>query len=76
MKAEKDVESLIKDLKNKNKNIRKKAVEALAEIDDSWAVEPLIKALKDKDEDVRKASKEALEKIKKDKSSTLMKYKS
>ncbi|MEE8168473.1 MAG: HEAT repeat domain-containing protein [Candidatus Hydrothermarchaeales archaeon] len=44
----KDVEGLIKALKHKDSDVRRKAAEALGEIGDSRAVEPLIQALKTK----------------------------
>ena len=47
MKAEKDVEGLIKALKHKDGSVRLKAVHALRELKDKRAVEPLIEALRD-----------------------------
>jgi RNA polymerase subunit RPABC4/transcription elongation factor Spt4 len=50
---EKDMDSLIENLKNVDSKVRKKVVIALAEIEDSGKIEPLIEALKDKDKRVR-----------------------
>jgi len=60
---EENVESLIKAVKDKDKDVRADAAEALGKIEDPRAVEPLIQALKDKDEDVRTDAAEALGKI-------------
>jgi HEAT repeat protein len=64
MKAERDVEGLIKALKDENGFVPVNAAKALGEIGDTRAVEPLTEALKDKKKDVREAAKEALKKIK------------
>lgn len=47
MKAERDVEGLIKALKHRDGSVRLKAVRALRELKDKRAVEPLIEALRD-----------------------------
>lgn len=57
------VKPLIKALKNRKKDIRMKAAEALGNIGNSLAIEPLIKAIKDKDEDVRFYVTNALKEI-------------
>ena len=49
----KDVDSLIKDLKDENSTIRADAAKTLGEINDTKAVYPLIQALKDDNESVR-----------------------
>lgn len=56
---------MIKALKNKDEDVRKKAVSALGEIGDVRAVEPLTKVANNtsEEENIRKAAKEALEKI-------------
>jgi len=64
MKANKDVEGLIKALKDEDKDVRWGAAAALGYIGDARALEPLTKALKDKNKDVQKVAKEALEKLK------------
>ena len=51
--AKKDIEGLIKALKDKDSDVREEAAEALGEIGDDRAVEPLTKALKDEDSSVR-----------------------
>ena len=57
------VEPLIKELKDKDRNVRSCAVTVLGNIGDPRAVEPLIQALQDKDSDVQRNAREALEKI-------------
>jgi len=57
------VQSLIKVLRDGNKDFRKFAAFALGDIGDKRAVEPLIKALGDKDRDVCENAAEALGKI-------------
>jgi HEAT repeat protein len=68
MQANKDVEGLIKALKDKNGGVQIIAAVALGEIKDARAVEPLTKALKDKYGYVRSVAALALEKIKAKKS--------
>jgi len=51
---EKAMDSLIENLKNRDSKVRKSAVIALADFEDSKRIEPLIEALKDEDERVRK----------------------
>lgn len=63
MAIKKDVEGLIKALKDKDWTVRKRATEALGEICDRRAVEPLIQALEDEDVRVRNATRKALEDI-------------
>jgi len=63
MEAAKDVNGLIKALKDSDRWIRRAAAEALGGIGDARAVEPLIQALKDRDVDVRKAAANALGKF-------------
>lgn len=63
MKAEKDVEGLIKALKDEYEYVRKWAAEALGGIGDARAVEPLIQALKDRARGVRWKATLALGKI-------------
>ena len=63
MKKRKDVDGLIKALKNKDIYVRSNAAEALGKIDDKQAVEPLIQALKDADDLVRSNVAWALGKI-------------
>jgi HEAT repeat protein len=63
MESNKDVEGLIKALKDEDKHFKQWAAGALGKTGDKRAVEPLISALKDKDGDVRMQVKEALEKI-------------
>jgi HEAT repeat protein len=62
MKRKKDVEGLIKALKDKNSNVRKKAEAALVEIGKP-AVKPLIEALKEENFLVLDCAVEALGKI-------------
>ena len=59
----KDVNLLIKNLKNDNSTIRADAAKALGEINDTKAVYPLIQALKDEDRNVRQWSVLALVKM-------------
>jgi HEAT repeat protein len=47
MQANKDVEGLIRALKDKDYDVRKGVIGALGKIGDAMAVEPLIEALKD-----------------------------
>ena len=68
MQVNKDVEGLIRALKDKDRHVRSWAARALGEIGDKRAVGPLIKALRDKDSGVREYAAEALEKIKEKKS--------
>jgi len=63
LKEKKDVDGLIKALRDKDSDIRLEVAYALGEIKDKRAVEPLIQALKDEDNFVREAAVEALEKI-------------
>lgn len=58
-----DVDKLIKQLKDEDKEVRIWAVIALGEIGDAGATEPLIAALKDKDESVREGAATALGEI-------------
>lgn len=60
LKEKRDVEGLIKALKDKNEIVRENAAEALGDIGDERAVEPLLKVLKTRSKYVRRA---ALEKI-------------
>jgi len=60
MKANKDVEGLIKVLGDKDKDVRMRAAGALGNIKDARAVEPLIKALGDESKDVRMYAASAL----------------
>ena len=64
LKANKDVEGLIKALKDKDWHVRIPTVGALGEIRDKRAIEPLTQALKDENSIVRSLAEEALEKIK------------
>ena len=71
LKAEKDVEGLIKALKDKDQKVREKAAKALGETNDKRAAEPLIQALYDEknspskcDCDVWELATQALRKIK------------
>ena len=59
----KDVNLLIKDLKNENSAIRADAAKTLGEVNDTKAVYPLIQLLKDNDNHVRKDATNALGKI-------------
>lgn len=63
MKAKKDIEGLIKALKNKDGDVRKEAAEALGKMRGARAVERLIQALEDGDKYVRGEAAEALAKI-------------
>jgi len=63
MKSKKDIEGLIKALKDKDEDVGTNAAEALGEIGDARAVEPLIQALKDEHEDVRGEAADALGEI-------------
>jgi HEAT repeat protein len=54
------MEPLIAALKDRDKDVRKAAAQALGKIGDPRAVEPLIPALSDKDNDVRSVTAEAL----------------
>ena len=63
LKENKDVEGLIKALKNRDWGVRGEAVAALGKIGDSRAVEPLIRALKDEEWLVRDRASEALGEI-------------
>jgi HEAT repeat protein len=63
MYKKRDVDGLIKVLKNKDGDIRQEAVRFLGMIGDSRAVEPLIQALKDGDGIVQSSVAVALEKI-------------
>ncbi|MHC4278324.1 MAG: HEAT repeat domain-containing protein [Planctomycetota bacterium] len=60
----KNVEDLIKDLKDEDVLVRWTAAEALGETKDTRAVEPLINALKDEDEYVRCSATMALRETK------------
>jgi len=64
MQIHKDVEGLIKALKDKDWHVRIPTVGALGEIRDKRAIEPLTQALKDENSIVRSLAEEALEKIK------------
>jgi HEAT repeat protein len=64
MKAEKDVEGLIKALKDEDYYVRERAAEALGKIKGTTAVQPLIQALKDENWGVRWSVAVALGKIK------------
>ena len=61
--TKRNVQGLVKALKDSNKYVRQAAVKALGQIGDRRAVEPLIVALKDSDEDVRWAVAETLGQI-------------
>jgi HEAT repeat protein len=63
--ASKEVEGLIKTLRNKGEDWQVRAIAAatLGNIGDAKAVDPLIEALKDADDDVRERAAEALGKI-------------
>ena len=63
MKAERDVKGLIGTFKSTNRNVQKKAAEALVRIGEA-AVEPLIQALKDEHWSVRINAVGALAEIK------------
>ena len=63
LKARRDVEGLIRALKNICWDVRRDAAKALGEIGDRRAVEPLIEALRDSDLGVRSAAAHALGKI-------------
>ncbi len=63
MAEKKDVDGLIKALRNSDRLIRRNAVQALGKILDARAEEPLIDKLKDWDQEVRHCAAEALEKI-------------
>jgi len=63
MKAQGDVEGLVKALKHKDYLVAAEAAKALGVIRDARAVEPLMQAREDKDSGVRKAAKESLEKL-------------
>lgn len=56
----KDVEGLIKALKDKDIDVREWAGRALGKIGDGKAVEPLIQALKDENKHIRRTAAEAL----------------
>ena len=58
-----DINTLIKELKDKDRSVRENAAKALGEIKDARAVEPLIIALKDNSPGVRHKAAEALGKI-------------
>jgi HEAT repeat protein len=60
MKAEKDLNGLIRALKDNDCEVQEAAADALGEMGDARAVEPLINALKDENSIVRKAAKDAL----------------
>jgi len=51
-------------LKDKDKDVRREAAEALDKIKDERAIKPLMKALKDEDSNVRETAKAALEEMK------------
>jgi len=72
LKTEKNVQSLIKVLRYKDKHIRLKALQVLGEIGDNRAIEPLTNVLKDKDSEFRETAAEALKRIK-DRMSSVMK---
>jgi len=55
-----DVDSLIKDLKNENSTIRADAASALGDLKDSRGIEPLIEALRDESPEVRIAAEGSL----------------
>ena len=63
MKAERDVEDLIKTLKDKDRAVRVMAARSLEEIAHERTVEPLIQALKDEDSSLRRRAAEALGKM-------------
>ena len=63
LKKRRDVEGLIRALKDSDEGVRREAAKALGEIGDSRAVEPLIEALKDRNEDVQKNAAYALGEI-------------
>ena len=58
-----DINGLINQLKNNDRNVQKKAAEALGKIRDKKAVDPLIVALKDEDWQVREEAVLALGRI-------------
>lgn len=62
MEKERDVKGLIGTFKSTNRNVQKKAAEALVRIGEA-AVEPVIQALKDENGDVRWAVATALGKM-------------
>lgn len=64
MARKKDVEGLIKALKDEDWTVRKRVAEVLGEICDIRAVEPLIQTLEDDDVRVRNSAMKALEDIK------------
>lgn len=59
-----ETRAYVRELKNEDKLVRRKAAEALGKLGDSKAAEPLIQALKDEDWRVREKVVEALGKIK------------
>ena len=63
MQVNQIVKRLIEALKDKDRDVRRDAANALGEIKDARAVEPLIKALKDEDNYVREQAAAALGKI-------------
>lgn len=63
LKEKKDVKRLINALKNRDRNIRWAAAQALGEMGDSRAIEPLVKALEDEDSVVKLEAIEALGKM-------------
>jgi hypothetical protein len=63
MKAQRDVDGLVKALHDKNSQVRAKAAEALGEIRERKAVEPLLAALKDEGPAVRSAAVKAFGRI-------------
>jgi HEAT repeat protein len=63
MKADKNVEELVKTLMDENWQVRMYAAGALGGLRDARAVEPLTKALDAENDRVREAAREALMKI-------------
>lgn len=62
-KSGKDVDSLLRDLKDNNSTIRANAAEALGKINDSRVVDPLIYALHDRNSSVRQNAVLALDSL-------------
>jgi HEAT repeat protein len=63
MKADKDVQGLMRAMKRREVWLRRDAALALGEVGDPRSTDVLVEALKDKNKDVRSAAAEALGKM-------------
>ncbi len=63
LKVKRDVKGMILALKNKDANIRRQAIDALEEIEDTNAIDPMTIVLLDENKDIRMRAAEVLEKM-------------